>query len=529
MVALPARFRVEPAEALILLLALASGLLYCCLLPLWAGFDEPFHYGYVEYLSSQRRFPQVNRTTVSNEIRESLKLTPVSWILHNALPGSIAFEGWFRLTPEQQRGRDSALARLSPALQEQPSDLLNYEAQQAPLAYILLCPLNAVVARMELRSRILALRLAAAVASTVLLFFASRLLLRGLGLDGPFRLAVLACVFESQMLWASIAHVGNDWLAIPLGTLLLALLVMAAREGEPKYVLGLAGTLAAGLLTKAYFLAFVPVLGALVLTRWLRGRLDGRAALLAGCLVLLAAPWYARNLVLYGSFSGTQESIAGVGLSRALGAFFHVNWLTSATDSFRWALWTGNWSFISFSRATLNAEMVLIALAFALFFARMREVKTGEWWALLCCAAFLLSLIYQTCVTWAATNGQSHTPEPWYLQCIVPALWALAFLGLQRNGAPGRIGAVLLLLINAWIAAATYLVKLIPLYGGFTGRGTISAVLHWWQAIPVPALSLTVLGPLWLLFAALTVFLLALGLLTIWLLRGLIAPLARVT
>ena len=94
--------------------------------------------------------PVVNRTTVSEEIRESLRLVPVSWILHNALQGSISFEDWFRLSPDERRERDARVSALSVKLGTRPSDLLNYEAQQAPLAYMLLAPINMALARVGL-------------------------------------------------------------------------------------------------------------------------------------------------------------------------------------------------------------------------------------------------------------------------------------------------------------------------------------------------------------------------------------------
>ncbi|HEX3685156.1 MAG TPA: hypothetical protein VHU83_21655 [Bryobacteraceae bacterium] len=492
-------------------------------MPLWEGFDEPFHYGYVQSLSATHHLPLVHRTPVSQEIRESLRLVPVSWLLHNSLPGSISFEEWFRLSAAQRDDRLAALARLSHALQSQSSSLLNYEAQQAPLAYILLSPIDAAVSQVPLRPRIFALRLAVAIVSSVCLFFAVNLLLRALSVNGPFRIAALACLFESQMLWASIAHIGNDWLAIPLSTSFLALLVVTAKNSRPGFALAMAAALAAGLLTKAYFLAFVPVFAAFLIARFAQRRLNGRTAFLAASIVLFGALWYVRNIVLYRSLSGTQESIAGVSLPSAAGAFLHINWLTSTIDLFRWALWTGNWSFVSFSRFTLNAELILVAAAFVLFFTSFREITAGEWWALLACAAFFLGLIYQTCVTWVATNGQSRHAEPWYLQCILPCLWMLVFLALQRHRTIGRILAAAILLISAWIAAATYLLKLIPLYGGFLGRSTIPKAYVWWRHLPAYTLSQTLLGPQTIMFGALAAFLLLLAALNIALLRRLLA------
>jgi len=37
---------------LLLTYALINAALYSILLPLWEGFDEPFHFGYVQYLAN---------------------------------------------------------------------------------------------------------------------------------------------------------------------------------------------------------------------------------------------------------------------------------------------------------------------------------------------------------------------------------------------------------------------------------------------------------------------------------------------
>lgn len=482
----------------ILALALLSTALYSCLLPLWEGWDEPFHYGYVESISIDHAFPIQKKTTISWEIRESLSLTPVSRILHRSLPRSISFEDWFTLTPRRRQDRKTALAHLPRAPKNSPSDILNYEAQQAPLAYLLLAPIDAAASRLNLPHRILLLRLIISTASTLLLFAAATALLQAVGMKTPFRLAALVCIFESQMLWASIAHVGNDWLAIPLGTGFLACL---AR----KHVLALAGLLAAGLLTKAYFLAFLPIFAAvLIYQSW-------RTAAAAIGIVAIAAPWYARNLLLYGSLSGTQETVGGVNLKQALAAFFKIDWLRNIIPLLHWSLWTGNWSFDSFSRVTLDIELFLIALAFILF---ARRINRAEWWVISACGAFVLGFIYQICVTWVSTHGKQYA-EPWYLECITPCICALAFLGCERSGLSGRVVAIMIVLTAAWIAIATYLAKLFPMYGGFYGRSTIAAVVNWWRNSPASALSSVVLAPVPLVFFLLFTFLALLITLTV--------------
>lgn len=496
---------------LILLLAVVSAILYCCLLPLWEGFDEPFHYAYIQSLSVDHRVPVLNRTRISSEIRQSLTLTPVSPILHRSLPKSISFSDWFQLSSEQRDARRSALLSLQPKLNAEPSELANYEAQQAPLAYVLLLPVNALVSSLPLPQRILVLRLCVAGSSTLLLFFAANLLAISLGVETPFRLLALACIFEFQMLWASIAHVGNDWVSIPLATALLAYLALIARYHKRRDLIIAGLLLAAGLLTKAYFLAFVPVFVALLLYHYVRSYIGLRALLVTTCVPLaIAGPWYVRNVLLYGSVSGMQEGTRGIGLHRALEALPQINWLTGFSALAHWSLWTGNWSFVAFSRSTLNFEILLLAASLLLLLIRHKQITRAELWIFAALACFTLGLVYYTCVAWADTNGVAESAMPWYPQCIMPAIWMLAALGMQRNGIAGRVIAGLACLVAAWIAALTYVAKLFPLYGGYAGRANLPAMWRWWTGNPSALLSSVTLVPVPLLFTLLSIFLILL-------------------
>ena len=87
------------------------------------------------------------------------------------------------------------------------------------------------------------------------------------------------------------------------GLALVALNRFGAVPGRRTAALA-AVVLAAGLLTKAYFLAFVPLLIGVCVWRMRWKDLAIASVILCG----LAGPWYARNLVRYGVFTGTQES-----------------------------------------------------------------------------------------------------------------------------------------------------------------------------------------------------------------------------
>ncbi|MBV9303295.1 MAG: hypothetical protein JOY62_00595 [Acidobacteriaceae bacterium] len=492
---------------LVLLFALTTAALYSCLLPLWEGFDEPFHYAYVESLAAGR-LPILQHTRIPSELRESLKLTPVGPILHRSLPGSIVYSDWFALPPEERFARRNALESLRSKAAAQPSDLINYEAQQAPLAYALLVPLELLISSMSLPQRILVIRLFAAGMSTLLLFAASRWLAQTLGLEGPLRLLALVCVFESQMLWGSIAHVTNDWLAIPLVVTFAACLASLVRTRSSQKIIALGFLLAAGLLTKAYFLGFVPVFLAVLLYKRVCSTIPFRSRLFAGGIpVLVAGPWYLRNLRLYGNISGIQEITRGVTFLQAFHAFFHINWISGIIDLARWSLWTGNWSFVAFSRNTVNIELLLLAVSFCLLLVRFRQIAISELWIFFTIASFTFALVYYTCVAWVDTGGLAQAAEPWYPQAIMPAIWILACLGLERNGRVGRLVAGVLCVVSAWIAALTYLAKLFPLYGGYQVRATLPEMWKWWTGNPSALLSTTALAPPSVLYALLIGFL----------------------
>jgi hypothetical protein len=494
------------ARSLLLAFAIVNATLYSCFLPLWEGFDEPFHYAYVQSLA-QGHLPVFGQSKVSAEIDNSFADVPLSRFLSGST-GATSFEQWFALPVAEKQTRVGRT--INPALREQASTLDNYEAQQAPLAYMLLVPFDLALSHVRLRWRVLALRLILANGSALLLWYAVTGLCRLLSVSYVFALAATACIFGSQMLWATVAHIGNDYLAVPLTLLFLVWLGKAARSNGRRDLLILAGIFSAGLLTKAYFLAFAPVFFAFIGVE-LRRRM-GATALLALLIPLISAgPWYWHNHRLYGSFSGTQQSVAGIGFVQVLSAVPKIPWVGGTLAFLHWSLWTGNWSFLSFSKATLNLELILVGTALALYLARFRRFSAAEWWGLAACACFIAGLIYQTGATYIHTHGVSLFAEPWYWQGVVCWMWVLAWRGLEQSGTPGRILGALTVLVSAWIALVTYVGKLFPLYGGGFERATITRVWVWWTSHPMQDLSATALAPPFVLCILLVAFLLILA------------------
>jgi hypothetical protein len=450
----------------ILLLGLVNAFLYASLLPLWEGFDEPFHYGYVQWLAWERRLPVLGNTPVSRELWRSVELAPASRVVRENIPIVTTYEDFAQWDQPRRRARLADLAAIPPqwAGEAHPGST-NYEAQQAPLAYLLLSPIEGTFRGQPLPTRVLVLRLAAAVLACLLQFQFTRMLADALGLAGLARSAALFLVFANPMFYAATAHVANDWLAVPLATLLMARLAQFWQNPQPASGahLGLAAGL--GLLTKAYFVAWAGLL--LLVAGWILLRRPARwqasAAVLAAMAV--AAPWYARNVALYGSVLGLQQTASGVTLTSVAAEAWRAPWAADALGLLRGAIWTGNSSFNSFSARTVDGILLLLAASLVVWAWRSHGAR--EWVIAFACLTFLAAIAYHNAQTRAHTGSAGFSAMPWYFQTLAAGTACLVAAGLQRSRLAARTLAPALLLLTTYLLAATWWLKFIPMYAGY--------------------------------------------------------------
>jgi hypothetical protein len=143
----------------------------------------------------------------------------------------------------------------------------------------------------------------------------------------------------------------------------------------------------------------------------------------------------------------------------------------------RASLWTGNNSFTTFSNATLNTLLALLAAGLLMF----RKPDRSHWAVIGGSAVFAAAVIYVVGNDVIFQRGASAGASPWYTQPLLAPLIALALLGMSRRPRLGRWLAIAVCLIAAYICIATYIAKLIPLYGGYPeGRTTLSALALWY-------------------------------------------------
>jgi len=271
------------------LVFLIRGAFYCQLIPLWEGYDEWAHYAFVEHLRLHHGSLPRTSDGVSEEIRESVQSAPRK--------------------------------------HEATEPLKLYEAQQPPLCYWILSVPNRLFMSAPISIRVHRLRLFSILIASLVIPLAY-LAAFELFFSRAIALSVCALIAAMPELMIDIARIGNESLAIAIASWIILLLL---RKNAP--ALGLA--LGLGLLTKAYFLAFLPIL-------ILRRRFSSLAVAIG-----IGGWWYWRTFRLTGTLTGEIMDVASKNLSSTatLAAYGKVHWL-SVIDTALWThIWNGAWSF----------------------------------------------------------------------------------------------------------------------------------------------------------------------------------------
>lgn len=414
--------------------AASTALLWVALIPLWDGFDEAQHYSYVQALRIDRTLPVFGQTRMTPEVWESLLRSPVSPAVKINYPVLRTFSE----------------VRANLPWEEPPhGEPVNYEAHQAPLVYLGLAPLESALGKMgvSIGWRLRVLRFCLLIGAMGVFWNVVAL--------SPHRNAAFFMIVTTEMFLASCGHVANDGIAVPI---FVWLFFESERRSRAAAVL-----LGAGLLVKAYFLAFVP------LVVW-RLRRQWRWLFAAG---ILPAFWYGRNLLLYGNLSGMQEQLAGIPTGELLRAGLQLPWTRSLGETFRGALWLGNNSFLQWSVWQVNVFMTAV-LAVACVAVRRNGARRK--WLLMYAGCYAAALAFAAVQTFIFTNGDGVAASPWYATPLWLLLILAAFSGDARSW-----GLSALVAIWCYWFVATFWFRLIPWYAGvMDGPANLSNLARWY-------------------------------------------------
>src|SRR5688500_18282230 len=195
---------------------LARGPLYLSVLPPFEGWDEHQHLAYIAHLDQTGSIPVMDQSVVPRGLRPLMVSVP-----HSA-SGAEQLRDWGVLSyADYWDAPPPADAHLEPS-----SSSRLYQAQQPPLAYVLVMPIWRALKTPRPLEAISAIRATHVllVAGALVLFAAA--LTRLVPRFGP-RVAVFALVCLHPLFFQNVARVANDALAVATGIAGFSLLVLA--------------------------------------------------------------------------------------------------------------------------------------------------------------------------------------------------------------------------------------------------------------------------------------------------------------
>ncbi len=424
----------------------------------------------MEHLGSEWEAPVSGRAVLTEEIWQSMHLVPASYLTVRNVPDLIPYSEYFEMDAAARRDLRTRLFALPPDLRRKKTGPPNYQAQQPPLAYLPLVAMQWVAPGGSLPRRVFRLRLFCVFASLALLIYAVARLGQSMGMNSAYLAAAVFLLLTTQNLYAAVAHVANDWLSVALIPLLFLAAERFWRKPGSRQTALFALTLAAGLLAKSYFLIFVPFALLLVLRVgrkqvWLFAGPRGGAG---GPLVCTQHPALRKP----GGLAGfrTRHSAAAV-----VQTFLSTSWPSVLAGMAHGTLWNANSSFTSFSRATLNVLLLLLATGVAFWFRSFRNSRAtpAEWLVLVGSAVFTAVPVYAMVLASTGLERVYSTANSWHAAGLLPGAFLLAMRGFSSGGRAGRWLARASLGLSVYVLALTYFAKLMPLYAGFEGRATL--------------------------------------------------------
>ena len=488
------RMRVARIVFLLWACFIARGAFYCAILPLWEGFDEYAHFGYVQYITTGRGWLVLPGAGNTREVERSMALVPMPWTLRSDAPPHDTQESYWRLPADERQSRERELMALPHSMAGQDAaGFVPIESQQPPLNYWLMAAFYPMLAGLSLPARVGALRLLnvllASVAVPAVWITARRTFDAIEGSAGGSRrvaTAVTAVLALMPEVFFDAARVANSGLSLFLYSL-LAVLCLRILDGKRGAVLWAGGVLGLGLLSKAFFLAAVPVAAGAIVWAILKGRARVQSAMASlGLAAAISGWWYVRNLRVTGSLSGVLQDAAlrHLPIAERLRHIPDVNWRAALDSTFLSHIWFGDWSFLQLRAWIYHVFALLAVVALAgLVVAWARHAAARG--ALSTLAAiygfFCAGLAYHVLITYLA-NGISSTAG-WYLCALAVPETVLAAAGL-RALAPPRIRAY----VVGGVALAFALLDLygmlfvaLPYYTGVIGHrpnGSLES-FHW--------------------------------------------------
>ena len=459
---------------------LAAGTFFAMMVPMGEGFDEPWHFSYIQQIAQQRQLPRGHSSKISKEVDFFIHTHPIAWGLHESHPNLISYDEYWsaRISEESERLLQSL--RFSGEFVDSDTEMsTQYEGHQPPLYYFISAPVFAIAARLfSFMDTFLVLRLFSVVLSSFVVapaLFLAYTIFR----DNTAASKVGALLVLFPGIYPSVARVSNDALVIPLacGALLFLVLFLQKQEGTfgvrhiklikqvPDPFLGLCAFVVAGLWTKAFFISIVA--GILLVMAIYR---QFKPAAILMLVSVLGWPWYVYNFFQTGSFTGLPETIAtNTSVLASTRLFSVLDWRNVFSVVTGSHIWIGNWSFISVRSWMYRVVLWLFVLGILGLLRHGRRSLRPVLPLIVVYITFGAGLAYYAIQVFQATG--LSVAQGWYLSSFVPVEALLFVAGCRswfaQRWRPAVIFAqIVLTLLLVYSAAFVEM----PYYAGMTAH-----------------------------------------------------------
>jgi hypothetical protein len=458
-----------------------KGVLYISITPVFEGFDEPWHYSYIQEIAEHSRLPHVRNSQISLEIKESfsfLPMPPFSGITYTH------YDYW-QLAKDDRTLLRKSLVNIPKDHRKLNSGIGQYQAQHPPLYYLICAPIYLFMSDGNLIDILISIRLFSVLLASLTIPICYFTIQKWFHSDQVIQIIITSIVISMPVLYFDTSRIGNDSLGVPLFSVMLLLCGIIWNGNWSRLsTLGLATILGFGLITKTYFLAAVPPIIALFVLKKLYDHTPlklflGHLLILVFVSFIISGWWYISNYINYDTFFGLIESINNSSENSQPWylAIFEINvgrFIRRVIDSH---LWPGNWSFVNIPKSFSRAYRLIFFLGFSLYTIRIlhtivkkrvikENIPTILIW--LFYIQFWVAMYYHTLQAW---NIMGHIMTGgWYLCAVIVFEVGILVKGYSSFIRKTSVQFITYLSILFFlIITETYGIffRLLPFYSGF--------------------------------------------------------------
>ena len=309
--------------------------------PLWEGYDEYAHFGYIQHVVEEKTLPTF-QDQLSNEIVYTFDKTPMQnsflWVPAYSgkevlvYPYSIYWDNFDLKEIKNNRQLISSQPLESRFNSEQLVPI--YESQQPPVSYFLHVPVYLLFYDQDILTRVFALRIFSVLITALAVVVAYKTI--SLLFDDRFiRVGSMIFLVFNPMITSNVSRVNNEAVTILLFSVFLYLMVLYLKgKTNTKYVLVIGIVLGLGLLTKSTFMPAVILVPIFIYLKHIQNnaikprisklKSFKNLGLIFGIMIPMVF-WIYIERFTTGNLSGIR-GVYGINFSEYLQTIFEVSW-----------------------------------------------------------------------------------------------------------------------------------------------------------------------------------------------------------